>query len=96
MCGESLNPWFLAYALMARRKWLREQASGAVHKTIYMPTSKALRICVPSVEEQARIVGHIDGCRAELAAVRDAAAAQKAVIERLPSAILTAAFQGRL
>jgi type I restriction enzyme, S subunit len=96
VCGRSLNPWFLAYALMASRSWLREIASGAVHKTIYMPTLKALRICTPGLEEQSRIVAHIERCRAEIGAARDAATAQKTALETLPSAILTAAFEGRL
>lgn len=96
VCGNRLNPWFLAYALMASRSWLRELASGAVHKTIYMPTLKALRVCVPSMEEQARIVAHIEHCRAEIAAGLDAAAAQKAALDMLPSAVLAAAFQGQL
>jgi type I restriction enzyme, S subunit len=96
VCGRSLRPWFLAYALMASRPWLRELASGAVHKTIYMPTLKALRICMPGIEEQSRVVARIECCRTELGAARDAAAAQRAAVERLPSAILTAAFEGRL
>jgi type I restriction enzyme, S subunit len=96
VCGRSLRPWFLAYALMASRPWLRELASGAVHKTIYMPTLKALRICMPGIEEQSRVVARIECCRTELGAARDEAAAQRAAVERLPSAILTAAFEGRL
>lgn len=96
VCGEGLNPWFLAYALMASRSWLRELASGAVHKTIYMPTLKALRVCVPSFDEQARIVAHIEHCRAELVASRGAATAQRTAVAALPSVILSAAFRGQL
>lgn len=96
VCGERLNPWFLAYTLIASRCWLRRLASGAIHKTIYMPTLKALRICIPSLEAQKRIVFHIERCRAEIAAGRSAMAAQKAAADMLPSAILTAAFRGEL
>lgn len=96
VCGERLNPWFLAYALMASRPWLRDLATGAVHKTIYMPTLKALRVCVPSMEEQVRIVSHVERCRAELSVSRMAASLQEAAIASLPSAILTAAFQGQI
>ena len=52
---EKLDPEFLMYALMASQQHLRELGSGAVHKTIYMPTIKTFHICAPVVTEQRRI-----------------------------------------
>ena len=91
-----LDSWFLAYALMAARPWIRELASGATHKTIYMPTLKALRICLPELRRQEEIVNHIEQCRAELRDARAALAAQQTAVSALPAAILSAAFRGQL
>ena len=81
---------------MAGRSWIRELASGATHKTIYMPTLKALRICLPEPRRQGEIVNHIEQCRAELRDARAALAAQQNAISALPAAILSAAFRGQL
>ena len=91
-----LDSWFLAYALMAARSWIRELASGATHKTIYMPTLKALRICLPELRRQEEIVNHIEQCRVELRDARAALAAQQTAVIALPAAILSAAFRGQL
>jgi type I restriction enzyme S subunit len=96
VCGPALRPWFLAYALMAARDWLRDLSSGAIHKTIYMPTLKALRVCVPDLDEQDRIIARIEQCRREIAAAREADNSQRTALAALPSAILNAAFQGQL
>ena len=96
ICGPKLHHWFLMYALMASRSFLRNLSNGALLQTIYMPTLKALRVCAPSRKEQARVLAHTERCRAELAAGREAAAMQRTAIDVLPSKILAAAFQGQL
>lgn len=96
VCGPKLHPWFLAYELMASRLFLRNLSNGALLQTIYMPALKLLRVCTPTMEEQVRIVAHIERCRAELAASRNAARAQRNAVDMLPPAILTAALRGQL
>jgi restriction endonuclease S subunit len=59
-CGEELLPEFLQYLLIAEGDGLLRFASGAVHKTIYFPEVKAFHVCVPSVDEQRRIVAILD------------------------------------
>lgn len=71
-------------------------ASGAIHKTIYMPTLRELRICLPSVLEQRRIVAELNEVRETVARGRSAATAQLAAVDALPSALLRAAFRGEL
>jgi restriction endonuclease S subunit len=70
VCGPDLDPWFLANALIASRDHLRQLASGAIHKTIYMPEVESFMVCLPTtVAEQCRIVAALDKRREELSAV---------------------------
>lgn len=92
VCGPEIDPFFLAYALRASREYIRGFASGAVHKTIYMPTLHSLQVCMPPIEEQRRIVAELDTRLAEAERLRAALATRLKQIERLPSAILRAAF----
>jgi type I restriction enzyme S subunit len=65
VCGPELDPWFLANALIASRDYLRQLASGAIHKTIYVPEVKSFQVCLPaSVPEQRRIVANLAKLRA--------------------------------
>ena len=72
VCGPDLDPEFLMYAFMASQDYLRNLGSGAVHKTIYMPTIQSFHICAPGIEEQRRIAR----------ALKD----RLAVVEQLPPA----------
>ena len=56
VCGEDLNPHFLKYLLLAERESLDVYATGSVHQTIYFPEVKAFHICMPTRDEQDRIV----------------------------------------
>lgn len=56
VCGESLNPHFLKYVLLAEREALHIFATGSVHQTIYFPEAKAFHICLPPRPEQNAIV----------------------------------------
>lgn len=92
VCGDELDPEFLMYALIRSRRELRELATGATHKTIYMPTLEAFHVCAPRIDEQRRIAAHLKARLAEADAIRQAAAAQLAEIERLPQRLLADAF----
>lgn len=96
VCGPELDPWFLAWALIASRSYLLELASGAIHKTIYMPTVEAFRICAPPIAEQKRIVQSI---RQRLDCLDRAVAdldKERREAEKLEPALLRAAFTGQL
>lgn len=89
---DKLDAEFLMYALMASQEALRELGSGAVHKTIYMPTLHSFHICAPEIAEQRRIAHTL---RERLAAAEALTAGLKvrlADIERLPQRLLAAAF----
>jgi type I restriction enzyme S subunit len=77
---------------MASQDYLRELGSGAVHKTIYMPTIQSFHICAPAIEEQRRIALRL---RERLAAAEGLTAglrARLAEIELLPQRLLATAF----
>ncbi len=47
VCWEELDPEFLKHALIRSRAEPRELATGATHKTIYMPPLELFHICAP-------------------------------------------------
>jgi len=59
ICGDELDPEFLMYALIAARPKLRAMATGATHKTIYMPELQSFYICAPERDEQIALVAEI-------------------------------------
>jgi type I restriction enzyme, S subunit len=91
-----LDSWFLVWALVASRDYLRSLASGAIHKTIYMPTVEAFQICMPRIENQRPIVAALSERRRKVSASRRVAEAQLADLADLESSLLRAAFSGRL
>ena len=92
VCGEEVDPEFLMHALIRSRKELRDIATGATHKTIYMPQLESFHLCAPEIDEQRRIVTRLKSQLAEADAIAQAAAAQLAEIERLPQRLLAQAF----
>lgn len=70
VCGDDLESWFLAHALIASRDYLRSLSSGAVHKTIYMPVAEELMVCMPNQAEQRRIAAALDAQMVSIANAR--------------------------
>lgn len=89
---EKLDSEFLMYAFMASQEAIRELGSGAVHKTIYMPTIQNFHICAPGIDEQRRIARSLRGRLAAADALTHSLTARLADIERLPQRLLAAAF----
>jgi len=92
VCGPELDPFFLAYALRASRDYIRGLASGAVHKTVYMPTLTALRVCAPPITKQRRIVAELDARLSEVERLTRGLETRRDAISKLPGAILRSAF----
>ena len=95
VCGPDLDPRFLAYALRASREYVRGLSSGAVHKTVYMPTLKSFHICAPALAEQRRIVAQLDSQLADASRMASGLAARRDAIALLPTAILRSAFAAK-
>lgn len=93
VCGDDLDPEFLMHALIRSRKELRELATGATHKTIYMPTLESFHVCAPRIDTQRRIVRALKERLAEVNALRKALEAQQAELDSLPQRLLAQAFE---
>ncbi|MBI5618161.1 MAG: restriction endonuclease subunit S [Gammaproteobacteria bacterium] len=94
VCSDDLDPEFLMYALIRSRNELRGLATGATHKTIYMPTLESFHICAPDLGTQRRIVRTL---RERLAAVESLHAGleqQAKDLAALPQRLLARAFGG--
>lgn len=89
---EKLDSEFLMYAFMASQEHLRQLGSGAVHKTIYMPTIECFHICAPELAEQRRIAVTLRHRLAAAEALHDSLRSRFSQIEQLPDRILAAAF----
>ena len=92
VCGPDLDPAFLAFLLRGARNTIRAAASGAVHKTVYVPIVKQFHVCVPSVAEQREIARLLSERMAAVDRVRTAARSSLAAVDALPSALLREAF----
>ncbi|MFI7250342.1 restriction endonuclease subunit S [Micromonospora chalcea] len=58
--GPLLDSRFLLYVLRAMSQEWERLAYGSTHKTIYMPDLESLRVPLPPLEEQRRIVRFLD------------------------------------
>lgn len=94
ICGPELDPHFLALLFTASRKFIRSLGSGAVHKTVYVPTVEAWHVCVPAIVEQKRIVQLIDEQSVSIERARVAAASRRGATEALTPARLRVLFDG--
>jgi type I restriction enzyme S subunit len=88
VCGDDLDPEFLMYSLIHSRSSLRSLASGATHKTIYMPSLAAFQICFPDRPVQTKIASALRLTLAEAQRAREAADKQYEDVSRLADAII--------
>lgn len=93
VCGAELDPDFLMFALICARTSLREMATGATHKTIYMPALESFHVCAPDIDEQMRIASQLKSQLAEIDAIRSAIQHRADDIAALPQRILASAFE---
>lgn len=92
VCGPDLDPEFLMHLLIRSRDEIRALSSGAIHKTVYMPTLKALRVCVPGIDEQRRIAAELRDRLAAIDAIEASIRTEQQAIDALPGALLRRAF----
>jgi type I restriction enzyme S subunit len=57
ICGPSLDPTYLLWALIFSSASLRKLSTGSTHKTIYFPTVMEFKCFVPPISQQRRFVG---------------------------------------
>jgi type I restriction enzyme S subunit len=96
-CGPLLRPRFLLLCLRAMRAdLLGRLAMGSTHLTIYMPDIEAIRVPLPPVEEQDRIVDEVWARLRPLHDAEDALERQIALLVEHRQALITAAVTGEL
>ncbi|MCP2255170.1 type I restriction enzyme, S subunit [Prauserella aidingensis] len=94
-CGPRLDPYFLLWCLRAMRPdLLGRLAMGSTHKTIYVPDLQMLRIPLPSVDEQRKIVKSIRNQNRRLDALSDKVKRQRELLSERRQALITAAVTG--
>jgi type I restriction enzyme S subunit len=93
VCGPDLDPEFLMHLLIRSRNEIRTLSSGAIHKTVYLPTVRAFRVCVPAIDEQRRIAAELTGRLAAIDAMDSLIQAEREAIDALHAALLRRAFQ---
>lgn len=93
VCGDDLDPEYLMYALMRARNELRSLATGATHKTIYMPALETFQICAPCRSEQEEIVFELKAKLKSVEQIRRALQQQVREFNRLAQKILAREFE---
>ena len=96
VCGSDLRPSLLMHLLIASRDYIRSLSSGAVHKTVYVPTVKEFRVCIPGVEKQEELSGRLNSQVSQAEQTIRLLESHLKAICRIPASLLRAAFQGRL
>lgn len=96
VCGLDLDPEFLMHLFLYSREYFISLASGAIHKTVYMPTVERLSVLVPAINEQKRIAAVLDDQMASTEKLRNNLKKQLHEINSLPVALLRRAFNGEL
>ncbi|MFF4571624.1 restriction endonuclease subunit S [Streptomyces sp. NPDC001410] len=95
-CGSRLDPYYLLWCLRAMRPdLLGRLAMGSTHKTIYVPDLQMLRIPLPSLEEQRKIVEEIRQQNARIDVLVDKVSRQMNLLKERRQALITAAVTGQ-
>jgi type I restriction enzyme S subunit len=96
-CGPRLYPYYLLWCLRAMRAdLLGRLAMGSTHKTIYVPDLQMLRIPLPPLPEQHRIVERIREQNASIDCLADILQRQSSLLAERRQALITAAVTGEI
>jgi type I restriction enzyme S subunit len=89
---------FLWYMLRSKsifnKAW--SETTGSAQPTVPLRAIRALQIPVPSIEEQHKIIVHLDGLQSQLDALKRHQAETAAALDSLLPAVLERAFRGEL
>ncbi|MFE7524110.1 restriction endonuclease subunit S [Kitasatospora sp. NPDC057542] len=95
-CGPDLNSYYLLWCLRAMRPdLLGRLAMGSTHKTIYVPDLQMLRIPLPPLESQIRIVKTIRDRNTRIDVLVDKVRRQMSLLAERRQALITAAVTGQ-
>lgn len=95
-CGPRLDAYYLLWCLRAMRPdLLGRLAMGSTHKTIYVPDLQMLRIPLPPLDEQKRIVSLIRRQNSQIDAIVDKLHRQQELLAERRQTLITAAVSGQ-
>ena len=95
-CGPALSPRFLLVCLRAMRsELLGRLAMGSTHKTIYMPDIEAIRVPLPSIEEQIRVADDLWRKLRPIDSALEVISRQIELLRERRQAFITAAVTGQ-
>jgi type I restriction enzyme S subunit len=96
-CGPRLDPYYLLWCLRVMRSdLLGRLAMGSTHKTIYIPDLQMLRIPLPPITEQHKIVEQIRSQTRRIDRLMDAVRNQLDLLAERRQALIAAAVTGQL
>lgn len=96
-CGPLVRPRFLLLCLRAMRQdLLGRLAMGSTHRTIYMPDIESIRVPLPEIDEQDRIIDRVWAHLDRLDRTADAIGRQIDLLTEKRRALITAAVTGEL
>jgi type I restriction enzyme S subunit len=92
ICSPKLNNRYLLHLMRWMQPVWKALASGSTHKTIYMPTFKALQIVLPSRAEQDSIAATMDG----FVSVAEGHAASLTQLQSMKAAMMSDLLSGNV
>ncbi len=96
-CGPRLRPRFLVLCLREMRsELLGRLAMGSTHKTIYMPDIEGIRVPLPTLEEQERVVTEVWERLRPIDAAVAAIVRQLELLREHRQALITAGVAGQV
>ena len=96
ICGPEIDPEFLMHVFLYSHEYFVSLASGAIHKTVYMPTVERLCVHLPDMSIQKKITSKLNRIRASAERLESVTKKQIDEINALPQALLIQAFNGEL
>jgi type I restriction enzyme S subunit len=96
ICSDRLLPEYLVYVFRAMRDHLRSLMIGSTHQTIYQPVAASLRIPLPPLDEQRRIVAYLDEQTAKIDTLIEKAERFIELAKERRAALIAAAITGQL
>jgi type I restriction enzyme S subunit len=94
--SERIDAQWISLFLEARYQETRDEAAGGVQPNLNLGIIKAIRLPVPSLDEQRATISRINFAFARADRLEAEAARARALLDRLESAILAKAFKGEL
>ena len=96
ICGPTIRPMYLLFALRAMKEEFRSLLMGSTHKTIYMPDAYEFVTPLPPLEGQDEIVRHIEQGTRDIDVLIDKETATVALLRELRTSLISEVVTGKV